>query len=111
VINYEMPNVAETYVHRIGRTGRAGAKGTAYSFCDATEKPYLADIEKLISKKIQVVDKHAYPLMDHHASKPVKQAQAPRSQRPQSKHHQGGKKFGKRNRNSGQHQKTVTFGA
>jgi ATP-dependent RNA helicase RhlE len=56
VINYEIPNVAETYVHRIGRTGRAGAEGTAYSFCDATEKPYLADIEKLIAKKIQVAN-------------------------------------------------------
>lgn len=65
VINYEMPNVAETYVHRIGRTGRAGAKGTAFSFCDAEEKEYLRDIEKLISKKIPVIDNHAYPLIDH----------------------------------------------
>jgi len=46
VINFEMPNVPETYVHRIGRTGRAGAKGTAFSFCDAEEKAYLRDIEK-----------------------------------------------------------------
>ena len=65
VINYEMPNVAETYVHRIGRTGRAGAKGTAFSFCDAEEKEYLRDIEKLIAKKIPVIDDHLYPLMDH----------------------------------------------
>lgn len=54
VINYEISNVAETYVHRIGRTGRAGAKGTALSFCDVEEKPYLRDIEKLIGKKIPV---------------------------------------------------------
>ena len=46
VINYDIPNIAETYVHRIGRTGRAGANGTAYSFCDAEEKAYLKDIEK-----------------------------------------------------------------
>lgn len=59
VINYEMPNIAETYVHRIGQTGRAGAKGTAYSFCDAEEKEYLRDIEKLIAKKIPVIDAHA----------------------------------------------------
>ena len=52
VINFEMPNVPETYVHRIGRTGRAGAKGTAFSFCDAEEKAYLRDIEKLIAQKI-----------------------------------------------------------
>lgn len=51
VINYEMSNIPETYVHRIGRTGRAGAKGTAISFCDAEEKAFLKDIEKLIGKK------------------------------------------------------------
>jgi ATP-dependent RNA helicase RhlE len=55
VINYEISNISETYVHRIGRTGRAGAKGTAISFCDTEEKSYLRDIEKLIGKKIPVV--------------------------------------------------------
>jgi len=60
VINYEIPNIAETYVHRIGRTGRAGAAGTAYSFCDAEEKAYLRDIEKLINKKIPVVADHPF---------------------------------------------------
>ncbi len=69
VINFDIPNIAETYVHRIGRTGRAGAKGTAYSFCDAEEKEYLRDIEKLIAKKIPVIDLHSYPLLDHN---PVK---------------------------------------
>ena len=69
VINYEIPNISETYVHRIGRTGRAGANGTAISFCDADEKAYLKDIEKLITKKIQVVDDHPFPLIDHN---PVK---------------------------------------
>jgi len=70
VINYEMSNVAETYVHRIGRTGRAGAKGTAFSFCDAPEKEYLRDVEKLIGKKLAVIDEHPYPLIDHDAVKP-----------------------------------------
>jgi ATP-dependent RNA helicase RhlE len=64
VINYEIPNISETYVHRIGRTGRAGANGTAISFCDAEEKAYLRDIEKLITKKIQVVVDHPWPLSD-----------------------------------------------
>ena len=64
VINYEIPNISETYVHRIGRTGRAGASGTAISFCDAGEKPYLKDIEKLIVKKISVIEDHPYPLSD-----------------------------------------------
>jgi len=62
VINYEMSNIAETYVHRIGRTGRAGADGTALSFCDQEEKAYLKDVEKLINKKIPVVEGHPYPL-------------------------------------------------
>jgi ATP-dependent RNA helicase RhlE len=73
VINFEMPNIAETYVHRIGRTGRAGAKGTALSFCDAEEKEYLRDIEKLIAKKIPVNDDHSFPLMDHNPVKAPKQ--------------------------------------
>ncbi|MFN5345912.1 MAG: DEAD/DEAH box helicase [Bacteroidota bacterium] len=53
VINYDIPNVAETYVHRIGRTGRAGAAGIAISLCDFEEQAYLRDIEKLIGKKIE----------------------------------------------------------
>ncbi|MES2727613.1 MAG: DEAD/DEAH box helicase [Bacteroidota bacterium] len=65
VINFELPNIAETYVHRIGRTGRAGASGIAISFCDAEEKEYLRDIQKLIGKTIPVIDEHPYPLMDH----------------------------------------------
>jgi ATP-dependent RNA helicase RhlE len=73
VINFEIPNISETYVHRIGRTGRAGAKGTAISFCDAEEKEYLRDIEKLITKKIQVVEDHPFPLIDNNPVKPVKQ--------------------------------------
>ncbi|HMH34942.1 MAG TPA: DEAD/DEAH box helicase [Puia sp.] len=60
VINYELPNVPETYVHRIGRTGRAGAKGMAMSFCDYEEKEYLRDIQKLITKPIPVVSDHPY---------------------------------------------------
>ena len=56
VINYELPNVPETYVHRIGRTGRAGAQGISLSFCDEEEKEYLHDIHKLIKKTIPVVE-------------------------------------------------------
>jgi len=75
VVNYEMPNIPETYVHRIGRTGRAGAKGTAYSFCDAEEKEYLRDIERLIAKKISVIDNHPFPLMNHNPEKKAKPQQ------------------------------------
>jgi ATP-dependent RNA helicase RhlE len=56
VINYELPNVPETYVHRIGRTGRAGAFGIAISFCDAEERPYLKDIQKIINMAIPVAE-------------------------------------------------------
>jgi ATP-dependent RNA helicase RhlE len=62
VINYELPNIPETYVHRIGRTGRAGLNGTALSFCDAEEIAYLKDIHKLISKQIPVEEGHPYPM-------------------------------------------------
>jgi ATP-dependent RNA helicase RhlE len=78
VINYELPNIPESYVHRIGRTGRAGASGIAIAFCDAEEKEYLRDIQKLIGKQIRDVDNHPYPLMNHNVVKaPAKQ------QRPQ----------------------------
>ncbi len=63
VINYELPNVPETYVHRIGRTGRAGANGTAFSFCDDEEKIYLKDIHKLIGKEIPKVTEHPYQML------------------------------------------------
>ena len=62
VINYELPNIPETYVHRIGRTGRAGASGIAMSFCDAEEIEFLKDIHKLISKQIPVNEEHPYPM-------------------------------------------------
>jgi ATP-dependent RNA helicase RhlE len=60
VLNYDLPNVPETYVHRIGRTGRAGASGVAISFCDWTEKSFLSDIQKLIKKTIPVVKGHPF---------------------------------------------------
>ncbi|MDD5376881.1 MAG: DEAD/DEAH box helicase [Candidatus Gracilibacteria bacterium] len=61
MINYDIPNISETYVHRIGRTGRAGAKGVAISFCDNDDIAHLRDIEKLISQKIPVVEDHPFP--------------------------------------------------
>jgi ATP-dependent RNA helicase RhlE len=86
VINYEIPNISETYVHRIGRTGRAGGNGTAISFCDAEEKEYLRDIEKLITKKITVVEDHPFPLIDNNPVKAPKQ-QRGNHNRPRSVSH------------------------
>jgi ATP-dependent RNA helicase RhlE len=60
VINVDLPNVPETYVHRIGRTARAGASGIAMSFCEPDEDEFLADIERLIARHIERVDAHAY---------------------------------------------------
>jgi ATP-dependent RNA helicase RhlE len=65
VINYDVPNIPETYVHRIGRTGRAGLGGVAITFCDFDEKELLADIEKLIGKHINEVKDHPYPLQNN----------------------------------------------
>ena len=60
VINYDLPNIPETYVHRIGRTGRAGRSGAAFSFCDSEEKVYLRDIEKLTGKHIAEIKEHPF---------------------------------------------------
>ncbi|PIZ05456.1 MAG: DEAD/DEAH box helicase, partial [Flavobacteriales bacterium CG_4_10_14_0_8_um_filter_32_5] len=60
VINYDIPNIPETYVHRIGRTGRASASGISISFCDVEERPYLRDIEKLIRQKVPVIANHPF---------------------------------------------------
>jgi ATP-dependent RNA helicase RhlE len=82
VINYEIPNVSETYVHRIGRTGRAGNKGTAVSFCDFEEKAFLKDIEKLIHQSITVVEDHPYPMQNFTIEKKEQRgARSPREQR------------------------------
>lgn len=82
VINYDLPNIPETYVHRIGRTGRASASGIALSFCDGEERAFLRDIQKLIDKKIPAMTEHPYP--DEETEKiPVKQVNAGnRSGRP-----------------------------
>ncbi|MEG2193044.1 MAG: DEAD/DEAH box helicase, partial [Oscillospiraceae bacterium] len=82
VINFELPNIAETYVHRIGRTGRAGQSGIALSLCDFDEKEYLDDIEKLIGKEIEVVIGHDYPMVnDFPTPKELKQQRPSRGPR------------------------------
>ncbi len=63
VFNYNLPDVPETYVHRIGRTGRAGHGGAAIALCDFTEQPLLKDIERLIGRKVPVVEGHPWPMV------------------------------------------------
>ena len=90
VINYELPNIPETYVHRIGRTGRAGASGIALSFCDIEEKEYLKDIRKLISRDIPIIDEHPYPMTEFEV--PAKKEKSQHSHAPKrAKAGQGGR--------------------
>ena len=77
VFNFDLPNVPETYVHRIGRTGRAGNKGIAISFCAAEERADLKNIEKVASIKIPVVQGHPFPLDEN--AVPQKETQRPRN--------------------------------
>jgi superfamily II DNA/RNA helicase len=86
VINYDLPNIPESYVHRIGRTARAGAEGIAISFCDNEERAFLRDIEKLIQIKLDVTDRRSNP----HAPE----------QRP-AKHHRPQQNAGRNGRNNG----------
>ena len=83
VINFELPNVPETYVHRIGRTGRAGASGIAISFCDAEEKEFLRDIQKLISVSVPIITDHPYAMSDTSLS-----TYKTLPQKPVQRHHQ-----------------------
>ncbi len=71
VINYDIPNVPETYVHRIGRSGRAGKEGISISLCEPEENAFIKDIEKLIKQKIQRINDHPYPQTD----KPMNEAE------------------------------------
>lgn len=73
MINYDIPNISETYVHRIGRTGRAGARGVAYSFCDHDDLDFLRDIEKLIAQKIPVIEEHPFSKTNFIKSPPKQQ--------------------------------------
>lgn len=73
VINYEIPNIAETYVHRIGRGGRAGEEGISISICEPEENAYIKEIEKLINKKIEVIEDNPFPQTENPMNKQEKQ--------------------------------------
>ncbi|GHV73307.1 DEAD/DEAH box family ATP-dependent RNA helicase [Spirochaetia bacterium] len=84
VINFDLPNIPETYVHRIGRTGRAGAAGIAISFCDYDEQTYLKDIQKLIKVTPKTVGNHPYPMKLFEHTAPKTPPRPPRSIAPPS---------------------------
>ena len=106
VINFEIPNIPETYVHRIGRTGRAGLDGIALTFCDHEEVAYLRDIEKLIRTKIPRNEDHPFPVetpinMDAPAPKKQQNQRPPRSSSsPSSRGGQGGNRSASSNSSS-----------
>jgi ATP-dependent RNA helicase RhlE len=115
VFNYELPNVAEQYVHRIGRTARAGREGLAISFCAPDEKSYLRDIERLTRVKLDVV-----PLpenfvaqvraMPRPAPEPVREERGPRGGRPQGQRREDGdrpRNYGPRRNGIGRHRSAV----
>jgi len=98
VVNYDLPNVPETYVHRIGRTARAGASGIAVSFCDPDERPFLKDIERLIRMAIEVKQEQPeYPatsdsdVSDRPHRAPRGQSRQPRRDQPPSRSHAHGR--------------------
>ena len=98
VVNYDLPNIPETYVHRIGRTGRAKASGIVLSFCDSVERAYLISIEKLIRQKVPVIQEHAY--VDETVGITAKPKQnSGNRQRRNSNQGKPKKKWGQRNRN------------
>lgn len=81
VINFDLPNIPESYVHRIGRTARAGASGIAYSFCDVNERKFLRDIESLIRQPIAVVGEHPYMSTIKPPQAPTDEGKAPNGNR------------------------------
>jgi len=110
VINYDVPNVPETYVHRIGRSGRAGRAGSAFSFCDNDEKSYLRAIEKLITKKVPVIDGHPFALLNSNSGKePAKNGAPKKAGSGSGRRRSGGS--GNGNSNASGQQGKPSFGA
>jgi ATP-dependent RNA helicase RhlE len=95
VINFDLPNVPETYVHRIGRTARAGKVGVAYSLCSADEKEYVLSIQKLIHLQLDVIEDHPFPL-DPKAKKEVHTSKKTGSKHKKGRKSEGSKKKKKR---------------
>jgi superfamily II DNA/RNA helicase len=98
VVNFDVPNIPETYVHRIGRTARAGAEGIAISLCDGEEMAFLRDIEKLIRMSIPTSDRRSHPhRSEPNASRPTAHASAgaPGKQRQRQRHRNKSRNHGK----------------
>jgi len=104
VLNYDIPNIAETYVHRIGRSGRAGEEGIAFSICEPEENEYVRDIEKLIKKKIEIVKKNPFPQTE----KPMNKQEKAEFEKEKQKRKQ--EFFANRKKNESRPHSTKKFG-
>ncbi|MBT7942749.1 MAG: C-terminal helicase domain-containing protein, partial [Alphaproteobacteria bacterium] len=105
VINFELPNEPESYIHRIGRTARAGASGQAYSFCDPAERGYLRDIERLIQRRLTVIGDEPPLSASEGLAKPHSRGKQPsRGQQPRHKRgrRRNGRQGGRNNKSSSQ---------
>lgn len=99
VINFEVPNISESYVHRIGRTARAGAQGIAISFCDAEERAFIKDIEKLIAQSIPVDRTHPYHSAAVENARPMSKGKAKAAiEATENKSRDGRRRNNRRNR-------------
>jgi len=107
VVNYDLPNIAESYVHRIGRTARAGSDGVAVSFCDLEERPYLKDIERLIGRKVPVEEAHPWHVQGGDAPKAAK-GQAEEGRRRPDRSGNGSRRGSSHPGKSGHHSQRVS---
>ena len=103
VFNYDLPNEPEDYVHRIGRTARAGRRGVAYSFCDETESGYLVGIQRLLGASVPVFEDHRY----HHPEAVPKPGQRPGRVKPTNASNNANKRPRSGNRNKGHRGKSL----
>ena len=87
VVNFDLPNIPETYVHRIGRTARAGAEGIAISLCEGEERAFLRDIERLIRITIPATDRRANPQSERHEARPAVHQQRKRNDQNRNGQH------------------------
>jgi ATP-dependent RNA helicase RhlE len=95
VLNYELPHVPEDYIHRIGRTGRAGAEGEAFSFVAPEEEKYLAEIEKLLKKKVTVVTPEGFDVESGRALRPSSSSRREGAERHERAPRSGGRSAGR----------------
>ena len=102
VINFDLPNIPESYVHRIGRTARAGADGIAISFCDKEERAYLRDIERTTRQKIPVMDSPLGAVPEVLPALEERKSQPHRHGKPQGERHRAGRPQGQKPKGQGQ---------